>query len=215
MDSKDYSFIPAILPSDKEDFLKKIHGVEAYVDHVHIDIADGIFVQTNTLQNIDNLDGMTHVRTALHLMVSKPENHVLRWIDSAVEGVLFHIEATEHPVRVIDIVKEADKTIGIVLNPDTQIAAVEAFVNDVDVVQFMTVQPGAYGGAFVEGVVEKIKEFHYFYPDKHIVADGGITPNNVRILADAGVNDFVVGSFIFEHKKGIKAALADLHDSLT
>ncbi len=69
----------------------------------------------------------------------------------------------------------------------------------VDFVHFMTVEPGFYGGAFIESIIDKIKDFHFYYPDKSIEVDGGVTPDNAGKLIEAGVTMLVAGSYIFKN----------------
>ena len=100
---------------------------------------------------------------------------------------------------------DCDKQIGIALNPATPVSDIEAVVGLVDFVHFMTVEPGFYGGKFVPNVIDKIKDFHYFYPDKPISVDGGVNPGNAKQLVEAGASMLVVGSYIFKSNNIIKA----------
>jgi len=191
--------IPSILVKTKEELLQKIMAVEPHVERVHLDIADGIFVPNMTIigfEEIEELD--TNLKIGVHLMVSKPENHIVRWLETPADKFIFHIEATTKAQEVIDAAKETDNAIGIALNPQTPVSKIEPLIDQVDFVHFMTVEPGFYGGEFVESVVEKIKDFHYYYPDKPIEVDGGITLETAPKLIEAGVEMLVVGSYIWE-----------------
>ncbi len=206
--------VPAILATTKEDFEEKLRAVEPYADRIHLDVADGIFVPTMTI----GADDIAHLETSssflVHLMVSKPEHHVVAWLQSdTIMGIAFQTEATDKHMEIITKVKEADRTVGVVMNPETQFSEIESFVDAVDFVQFMTVKPGAYGGAFMPEVIEKIKDFHYFYPDKEIIVDGGINPETIPLFAGVGVSTFVSGSYIFKGAD-IKKAIDSLNKSL-
>lgn len=191
--------IPSILVKTREELIEKIIAVEPHVERAHLDIADGIFVPNMTILGIEETEGLdTNLKLEVHLMVSKPENHIVHWLETFSDKFIFHIEATNQAQKVIDAIKEADKSVGIALNPQTPIVRIEPFIDQVDFVHFMTVEPGFYGGKFVDSVIDKIKDFHFYYPDKPIEVDGGVTPEVVSKLIEAGAEALVAGSYIWE-----------------
>ena len=193
--------IPSILVKTKEEFLNKILAVENLTERVHLDIADGIFVPNMTISGFEEVESIeTSLKIEAHLMVSKPENHVIRWLETQVDSLIFHIEATQKATEVIEKAKEADRRIGVALNPETPISALAAFIDQIDFVHFMTVEPGFYGGQFVESVLDKMSDFHYFYPDKPISVDGGVNLETAPKLIQAGANTLIVGSYIWNSK---------------
>ena len=193
--------IPSILVKTKEEFLNKILAVENLTERVHLDIADGIFVPNMTISGFEEIESIeTSLKIEAHLMVSKPENHVIRWLETQVDSLIFHIEATQKATEVIEKAKEADRRIGVALNPETPISALAAFIDQIDFVHFMTVEPGFYGGQFVESVLDKMSDFHYFYPDKPISVDGGVNLETAPKLIQAGANTLIVGSYIWNSK---------------
>ncbi len=198
--------IPAILAKSREELVGKIIIVEPYVERVHLDIADGIAVPNVTISGPEEIETVeTRLALGVHLMVSKPENHIHRWLETQADKFVFHIEYTQTPQMIIDAVKEAERSVGIALNPATLAAKIEPFIDQIDFVHFMTVEPGFYGGKFVESVLDKISDFHYFYPDKPIEVDGGVTPETAPRLIEAGVSGLVVGSYIFQNHDVAKA----------
>jgi ribulose-phosphate 3-epimerase len=198
--------IPSILVKTREELIEKILAVEPYVDSVHLDIADGIFVPNVTILGFEETETVeTSLAIGVHLMVSKPENHIIRWLKTPADRFVFHIEATQKPREVIGAIKEVDKLVGIALNPQTLISRLESLVDYIDFVHFMTVEPGFYGGRFVEAVLDKISEFHYFYPDKPIQVDGGVNLETAPKLIKAGASRLVVGSYIWESNDVEKA----------
>ena len=198
--------IPSILVKTREEMTEKIMAVEPYVERVHLDIADGIFVPNMTIMGLEEMGELdTNLKIGVHLMVSKPENHIVHWLETVADKFVFHIEATSQAQKVIDAAKEAEKSVGIALNPQTPITKIEPFVDQVDFVHFMTVEPGFYGGKFVDSVIDKIKEFHFLYPDKPIEVDGGITPETAPKLIEAGATLLVVGSYIWDSENLEKA----------
>lgn len=189
--------LPSILVKTREELIDKVKQLEQNYDRAHLDIADGIFVPNKTIDGFEELEDMeTNLLFTVHLMVSKPENHITRWLETSADSFVFHVEATSQHKKVIDEIKEADATAGIALNPKTAHSAIADFVNLVDFVHFMTVEPGFMGSDFLPEVIEKIADFHYYYPDMPIIADGGITPDNIDKLREAGVSKFVVGSHL-------------------
>ena len=191
--------IPSILVKTKEEFLNKILAVENLTERVHLDIADGIFVPNMTISGFEEIESIeTSLKIEAHLMVSKPENHIIRWLETQVDSLIFHIEATQKATEVIEKAKEADRRIGVALNPETPISVLANFIDQIDFVHFMTVEPGFYGGKFVSAVIDKIKDFHYFYPDKPVEVDGGVTPDTAKQLVEAGTTQLVVGSYIWK-----------------
>lgn len=181
--------------------MEKIIAVEPYANSVHLDIADGIFVPNITIPGFEETETVeTDLKIGVHLMVSKPENHIVRWLRTPAESFVFHIEATQKAQEVIDTIKEADKSVGIAINPQTPTDRIEPFVDYIDFVHFMTVEPGFYGGEFVESVLDKISDFHYFYPDKPIKVDGGVNPETAPKLVKAGASILIAGSYIWESK---------------
>lgn len=198
--------IPSILVKTKEELLNKILAVEPHVERVHLDIADGIFVPNMTILGFEEIEALdTNLKIEVHLMVSKPENHIVHWLETLADKFVFHIEATSRVQEVIDAVKEADKSVGVALNPQAPVSKIEPYIDQVDFVHFMTVEPGFYGGKFVESVVDKIKDFHFYYPDKPIEVDGGITPETAPRLIEAGATILVAGSYIWEARDKTEA----------
>jgi ribulose-phosphate 3-epimerase len=207
--------IPSVLVKSREELVEKIIAVESYVDSVHLDIADGIFVPNLTIPGFEEVETVeTSLKIGAHLMVSKPENHIVRWLETRADKFVFHTETTRKAKEIIDAVKSADKMVGLALNPQTPISQLEPFVDEIDFAHFMTVEPGFYGGEFIESVLDKISDFHYFYPDKPIQVDGGVDPDTMPKLIQAGANVLVVGSYIWE-SKDVGEAIRELRVSLS
>ena len=181
--------------------VEKIMAVEPYIDRIHLDIADGIFVPNITILGFEEVESLdTNLKIGVHLMVSKPENHIVRWLETPVDRFVFHIEATQKAEAVIDIIKGTNKLVGIAINPQTPTKQIEPLIDYIDFVHFMAVEPGFYGGKFIDLVLDKISDFHYFYPDKSIEVDGGVNPDTIPKLVQAGASMLVVGSYIWESK---------------
>lgn len=190
--------IPSILVKTREEFEARVRLIESHFPSAQLDVADGIFVPNTTYDGFADVESLeTPLMYGVHLMVSKPENHVTRWLElPRVNEICFHVEATTKHLEMISAVRESDASLGIVLNPKTPWKDIEPCVDLVDFVQFMTVEPGFNSAPFVPEVIEKISDFHFNYPDKPIYVDGGVTPDNVDQLSAAGVSRCMVGSKI-------------------
>lgn len=191
--------IPAILTNSPDELEKMIRQIEPYTTRAHLDIADGVFVSNTTIKGIEELESIhTPLKVTVHLMVQEPENVLDQWLNTGAEALIFHIESTKKMDELISRTKAGGKNVGIAINPDTPIEDVAPFVDRVDFMQFMTVDPGFYGSEFKESVLGKIKSFRQKYPDIEIRVDGGISPATAKEAIRAGADVLVSGSFIFK-----------------
>jgi len=206
--------IPAIIAKSFEELEEKIRAVEPYVDRIHLDIMDGLFVPNQTIDGAEELKNLeTELKIEVHLMVQKPENHIPKWLETRVDKFLVHFESTAKFQEAINLVKNDDKTFGAVLNPETSHDTLRDFTDQLDLVQFMTVHPGAYGGKFVEEVLDKMTDFHFFYPDIIIQVDGGVTLQTAPKIIQAGASVLVSGSYIFG-SSNVQEAIKNLQGTL-
>lgn len=191
--------IPAIIAKNFRDLENKIKLVEPYADRIHLDIMDGNFVPEMTIDGISELEKLqTSLAMEVHLMVSKPENHIPSWLNTSVDKIIVHWEATQKFKECINLVKESDRLFGVAINPETPHEMLKDFVDQIDFIQFMTVHPGAYGGQFVEDVLDKMSDFHFFYPDIPIQVDGGVNPDTAPKIIQAGASTLISGSYIYQ-----------------
>ena len=189
--------IPSILATTEEEFERLLRMVEPYVDRVHLDIGDGDFIPTKTVSGYEQLIKMeTKVMFDVHLMVSKPEDQMYFWYKTRADRFLIHAETDHGHKDLIAQIHSNDRKVGLVLNPETQVEKIEEMIDDVDFVQFMTVNPGFYGSEFVDSVVGKILDFHGRYPNVPIMVDGGVNPETARHLIAVGATDLVVGNYV-------------------
>lgn len=197
--------ISAILTNSSDEFEKTIRLIEPYSDRVHLDIADGIFVSNKTISGYSELDLIsTNLKFDVHLMVKNPLDQLSYWNNPKANRFIIHIES-ENVAETIKKFRSMNKTIGLTLNPNTSINDIEPFINLVDFIQFMTVNPGFQGGEFVDNVVDKIRNFHEKYPELILAVDGGINPVTAKKLANIGISIFVSGSFILKSEDVGKA----------
>lgn len=213
--------IPSILATTKEELMQMIQKAEPFVSLVHIDISDGIFVNSKTIGLEEIKASSTDLKLGVHLMVENPENIVAGWLELPnLENIIFQIEAANPALvhkagvnktqEIIDTINKAGKKAGIAINPETGLDALEPFIASIDQVQFMTVHPGNYGGEFVEGVVEKIKEFHQRHPTVRIAVDGSIHKETARTVLGAGAETLILGSHIFSEGRDMGEVIEEL-----
>jgi len=135
-----------------------------------------------------------------HLMVSQPEKWVKDFAEAGATSCTFHIESTKDPKALITLMRSHNLRVGITLRPSTPLSAILDFIPLVDLVLIMTVEPGFGGQAFMSNQVDKIREVRRLYPTIDIEVDGGVTVENVEVVAEAGANVVVSGSGIFKAK---------------
>lgn len=198
--------IPSILAKTSEEFERMVRMVEPYVDRVHLDIGDGEFVPTKTISGHEELIKIeTKVKFDVHLMVSRPEDQMYFWYVTKADRFLIHAETDHGHASLIEQIHFNDRKVGMVLNPETQTEKITEIIDNIDFVQFMTVQPGFYGSEFEESVVNKILEFHGQYPNMPIFVDGSVNPETLLRLVAVGATNLVVGSYIINSPDAGKA----------
>lgn len=148
----------------------------------------------------------------VHLMVTNPDDRIDEFLAAGAKHITFHAEAvpsTEARTSLIARIKKGGATAGIAINPDTQIAAIDDIVDDIDLVLVMSVHPGFGGQAFIEKTLEKVKSLRAAHPDLMIQMDGGIDVDTAKRAREAGANNLVAGHAIFSspHRDSVIQAL--------
>jgi ribulose-phosphate 3-epimerase len=195
--------IPAIIAKTQSELEEKILKVKDYVELIQLDLMDGKFVPNNSIDFNFKLP-VTNCHFEAHLMIENPEH----WIEKnlfKVDTILAHYETFNDPDAIIDLVKSKNKRVGFVLNPGTPIQKIEKYLNKIDQVLIMTVNPGFYGSPFLPEMLDKISELRNMKPDLDIEVDGGITPKTIQEVHKAGANMFVSGSYIIKSPNGKEA----------
>jgi len=209
---KNKKIIPAIIANSQKEFEEKINKVKDFVDIIQLDFMDGIFVPNNSI-DFDFKIPFTNCKFEAHLMVQYP----LEWIEkhyNKVDIILVHFESSKNLKKIIDTVKEKNKRIGLVLNPETPIEYIEKYLDEIDQVLIMTVNPGFYGSPFLYKTIDKIKKLRKKCPDLDIEVDGGVTDKTIGSVYEAGANLFVSGSYIIksDNVKKVISELANIID---
>lgn len=199
--------IPAIIANSQEELEKRINKVKDHLSILQLDIMDGKFVPTHSL-DFDFKLPKTNCKYEAHLMVNNPEE----WVEKnwkIADVILVHIESTKEPEKIIELVKNKGKKIGFVLNPETPIEKIKPYLNQIDQVLIMTVDPGYYGSPFLPETLEKVKELRKLKPNLNIEVDGGINADTIKQAYKAGANLFVCGSYL-QKSQDVKKAIEDL-----
>lgn len=195
---------PSILSADFARLLEDVKKVEkAGCEYLHIDVMDGHFVPNITLGHaiVKSLRKDVNMVFDTHLMIENPDDYIKDFVDAGSDLIVVHAEACRHLHRTIQNIKSYNVKVGVALNPATSIESIKHIIEDVDMVLIMTVNPGFGGQSFIESMLEKIKELKQLIDDKNlnvdIQVDGGIKPDNIHKVVEAGANIIVAGSAIF------------------
>ncbi len=192
---------PSILAADFGILAKQIKQAEnAGAKWLHIDVMDGHFVPNISfaMPVIKSIRKYTDMFFDVHLMITEPERYIDNFIDSGADGVTFHIEATDKPKECIDMIKRRGKRVGISIKPDTPVSAIEKYLDAVDMVLVMSVEPGYGGQKYMEKVNDKVRYIRKkMGGDFNIEVDGGVTAQNIDSVLEAGVNVIVAGTAVF------------------
>ncbi len=195
---------PSILSADFANLGRDIiEADKAGAQVIHIDVMDGTFVPNISLGMpvIKSIRSCTDKIFDVHLMVEEPARLIEGFIDAGADIITVHAEACKHLHRTLQMIKKAGLKAGVVLNPATPLSVLDYVLEEIDMVLIMSVNPGFGGQAYIPSSTRKIKELRQMITDRgldiDIEVDGGIGPDNVRTVIDAGANVIVAGSKVF------------------
>lgn len=195
---------PSLLSADFSDLTFAFKFIEEKgSSFVHVDVMDGHFVPQVSYGQpvISSIRKCTKLPFDVHLMIERPENSIVSYIESGADFVTFHIEATCHADRCVQLVHDAGKKAGIALCPATPLSAVEELLPFVDIVLVMSVNPGWGGQKLIPYTIEKIRKLADIQREKNfkylISVDGGINQETLEDVLEAGTDIVVSGSSFF------------------
>ena len=205
--------VPSILSADFSKLGEDIKTVENLgADWIHVDVMDGHFVPNLTIGApvVKSIRKVTKLPLDVHLMIDNPEKYLDDFILAGSDIITFHYEASQNPSELILKIKEKGVKAGISIKPKTSAKEIFPFLNEVDLVLVMTVEPGFGGQKFMQDCAEKIKEIRSIAPENLIIeVDGGINQETAKICKEYGVNALVAGNYIYK-SEDIKKAIESL-----
>lgn len=205
---------PSILSADLSNVNSEIKQVERYSQLIHIDIMDGIFVPKKTIDASFVKKIKTKIPLDIHLMVQEPsEKYILDFIKAGGSIIAAHQEACSNLEKILKFIKKNKSKASIAIKPNTPVSSIKKYLDMVDVVLVMTVEPGKSGQKFIQSPLKKVKELRKLNPNLDIEVDGGINPHTAKLCARAGANVFVAGTAIFGQKDRAKA-IKELRESV-
>ena len=206
---KNIQISPSILSADFSQLGAEIQRLEeGGADMIHVDVMDGHFVPNLTIGPpvIKALRKHCSLKFDVHLMISPVHKYIEDYANAGADIITIHPEATENLEDSIKKIKELKKKVGVSLNPNSKIELIINYLNKIDLVLIMSVNPGFGGQKFMPEVLDKIKELKKIQKEKNlnydIEIDGGINFDNCKIAIEAGANILVSGTTVFKSNDG-------------
>jgi len=204
--ASEFKLAPSILSADFADLQSALSQCEDGGAHwIHVDVMDNQFVPNLTIGPpvVKSLRPKTNKFLDVHMMVIDPEKLVEPFAKAGADLITFHIEATDDPQSVIDLIKSTGTQVGISIKPSTPLSNIEPYYDQIDLILVMSVEPGFGGQGYINGSTERIQAVkqklnEMCLQDRVLIeVDGGIKLHNAKEIIDAGADVLVAGSAVF------------------
>ena len=205
--TSEFKLSPSILSADFSNLQQALDQCrDGGAPWIHVDVMDNQFVPNITIGPpvVKSLRSKTEKILDVHMMVVEPEKLVEPFAKAGADIITFHIEATDDPRGLIELIRSTGKEVGISLKPSTPISDIEPYFDQIDLILVMSVDPGFGGQGYLEGSTERIIEIkqklvEQCLQDRVLIeVDGGIKLHNAKEVIDAGADVLVAGSAIFK-----------------
>ena len=206
---KNIQISPSILSADFSQLGTEIKRLEeGGADMIHVDVMDGHFVPNLTIGPpvIKALRKHCSLKFDVHLMISPVHKYIKAYADAGADIITIHPEATQNLGDSIKTIQDLEKKVGVSLNPESKVELISEYLEQIDLVLIMSVNPGFGGQKFMPEVLDKIKQLKKIQEEKKInfdiEIDGGINFENCKVAIEAGANILVSGTTIFKSNGG-------------
>ena len=206
---KNIQISPSILSADFSQLGAEIKRLEeGGADMIHVDVMDGHFVPNLTIGPpvIKALRKHSSLKFDVHLMISPVHEYIEAYANAGADIITIHPEATQNLAESIRTIKNLNKKVGVSLNPESKIELITEFLDQINLVLIMSVNPGFGGQKFMPDVLEKIKQLKKIQQEKKLTfdieIDGGINFENCKFAIEAGANILVSGTTVFKSNDG-------------
>ena len=193
-----HQIIPAILSENEEELESELNKLNGLTNWLQIDIADGLFVSTRTVEILDLVGFHFKSHLEFHLMTLHPEKYINDCKVVGAKRIVFQLEAVSNPTELLTSIKSMGMEAGLALKPETPINKVIPYLDSADVILLLTVNPGKQGQALKQSVLQKISSLRKINRQVKIEVDGGVNLSNVVSVVEAGADYLVVGSAILQ-----------------
>lgn len=187
--------VPSIIAHDQREFDERFAKVRTLSKELHLDVMDGLFVKQTSC--MFELALPKKIKIEAHLMMQRPETWLKKYI-TMIDCFIVHSESEAEILKLKKMSHEHKKQFGLAISPGASLKILKNYIDRIDRVLVMTVQPGAYGGTFVPKALETVQQLREWNTTISIGVDGAMTPERVKKAKAAGANSCVVGSYLQE-----------------
>jgi len=201
---------PSVLSADFTKLKDELQAIEAGgADWLHVDVMDGDFVPNLTMGPfiVEALKKLTKLPLDCHLMIQKPERYIKQFAEAGAEFITVHPEADGYIFGALDMIKDLGVNAGMAIRPATPVSVVKDYAKYLDMLLIMTVNPGFSGQKMIKKALSKYRDARQLLGNDILLEiDGGVMPDNVEAVRDAGVQVIVAATAVFkanDYKKAI------------